>query len=80
METIPSGVTKRARVEKITLDEYRVLRKWMDDLLFYVLLNGISVISVRWVDDNGRLCAMEPCLHLRGFCLKRGSNSGSLGQ
>ena len=36
---------------------------WMDDLPFYALLNSISVISGRCLDDNERLCAME--LHLR---------------
>ena len=28
----------------------------MDDLLFYVLFNSISVISGRCLDDNERLC------------------------
>ena len=32
----------------------------MDDLRFYVLFNSISVILGRRVDDNERLCAMEP--------------------
>ena len=32
---------------------------WMDDLLFYVLFNSVSVISGRWEVDNERLCAME---------------------
>ena len=31
----------------------------MDDLIFYVLFNSISVISGRCMDDNERLCAME---------------------
>ena len=53
---------------------------WMDDLRFYVLFNSISVISGRWADDNERLCAMEPRLRLRRFCLERGSNSGPLDQ
>ena len=30
----------------------------MDDLLFYVLFNSISVILGRCSDDNERLCAM----------------------
>ena len=47
---------------------------WMHDLLFYVLLNSVSVISGRWADDIERLCAMEPRLRLRRFCLKGGSN------
>ena len=47
---------------------------WMDDLLFYVLLNSVSVISGQWADDTERLCAMEPRLRLRRFCLKGGSN------
>ena len=41
----------------------------MDDLRFYVLFNCITVISGRWADDNERLCAMEPHLQLRRFCL-----------
>ena len=39
--------------------------EWMDDLQFYVLLNSISVISGRYMDDNERLCAMELRLGLR---------------
>ena len=35
---------------------------WMDDLRFYILFNSISVISGQCVDDNERLCAVEPCL------------------
>ena len=31
-------------------------------------------------DDNERLCAMEPCLWLRRFCLEQGSNPGPLDQ
>ena len=41
--------------------------EWMDDLLFYVLLNSISVISRRCSDDDERLCAMELCIRLRRF-------------
>ena len=48
---------------------------WMDDLQFNVLFNSISVIS----DDNERLCAMKPCLQVRRFHLKQGSNLGLLG-
>ena len=40
---------------------------WMDDLRFYVLFNSISVIPVRGLDDNDRLCAMELRLRLRRF-------------
>ena len=40
---------------------------WMDDLLFYVLFNSISVVSGRCLDDNERLCAMEFRLRLRRF-------------
>ena len=39
----------------------------MDDLPFYFLFNSISVISGRWLDDNERLWAMEPCLWLERF-------------
>ena len=45
---------------------------WMDNLQFYVLFNSISVISGWWQVDNERLCAVEPCLRLRRFCLQRG--------
>ena len=51
---------------------------WMDDLRFCVVFKSISVISGRWVDDNGRLCAMEPRLQLRKFHLEWGSNLGPL--
>ena len=36
----------------------------MDDLRFEVLFNNISVIAELWLDDNERLCAMEPRLRL----------------
>ena len=52
----------------------------MNDLLFYSLFNNTSVISGRWADDNERLCTMEPCIGLRKFCLKCGSNPGPLDQ
>ena len=42
---------------------------WIDDSQFYVLFNSISVILGWWSDDNERLCAIEPCLWLRRFCL-----------
>ena len=32
----------------------------MDDLQCCGLLNSISIISRRWVGDNGRLFAMKP--------------------
>ena len=48
----------------------------MDDLRFYVLFNGVSVISGQWEVDNERLCAMELRLRLSRFRLERGSNSG----
>ena len=52
----------------------------MADLRFYVLFNGVSVISGRWEVDNERLCAMELHLRLRRFHLERGSSSGPLDQ
>ena len=34
--------------------------KWMDGL-FYILFNSISVISVRWADDNEEvMCSRTP--------------------
>ena len=48
----------------------RIIDGWMDDLRFYVLLNSISVISGRWLDDNERPCAMELRLRLRRFHLE----------
>ena len=36
-----------------------ITQSLMDDLLFYVLFNNISVISGKWVGDNERLCAMD---------------------
>ena len=44
-------------------------------LRFCVLLNSISIISVRWVGDNCWLCAMEPWEFE-----KRGSNPEPLYQ
>ena len=49
----------------------------MDDLRFYVLSNGISVISGRWVDENERQCEMEPRLRLKDPP-RRGSNTEQL--
>ena len=42
----------------------------MDDLLFYVLFNSISVTSELWADGNERLHALEPHLRLRRFALQ----------
>ena len=39
----------------------------MDDLRYYVLFNGISVVSERCTFDKERLCAMEHRLRLKGF-------------
>ena len=47
---------------------------WMDDLQLYVLFNSFSVISGRWVDDNERLCAVEPRLWLGRVCHDWGLN------
>ena len=38
---------------------------WMADLQFYIPVNNISVISGQCLDDNVRLCALEPCLQLK---------------
>ena len=48
---------------------------WIDDLLCYVLLNSVSVISGRWDVDDERLCPVELCLQLRRFNPQWGSNS-----
>ena len=48
------------------------LTGWMDDLLFYILFNSISVISGHWEGDNERLFPMEPCLQLKRFRLEVG--------
>ena len=39
--------------------------EWMDEWLFYVLFNSVSVISGQWVGDNERLFAMESHLRLK---------------
>ena len=33
--------------------------RWVDDLVFVVLFNSISVIIGQWAADYERLCAME---------------------
>ena len=43
---------------------------WTGDLRFYILLNSISVISGRCLDDNERLCETELCLQFGRFHLK----------
>ena len=56
---------------------------WMNDLLFYVLFNSISVIWGRWAGDNERLCAMEPRLRLKRSSPKVGlqfTTAWSVGQ
>ena len=53
---------------------------WMDILRFYILFNGISVISGRCANDNERQCAMEHRLRLRRFRVEQGSTSGPLDQ
>ena len=45
----------------------------MDDLLFYVLANSISVVSGRWEGDDERLCAVES----KRFPLPAGLEPGS---
>ena len=55
----------------------------MDDLLFYILFNSISVISGQWADDNDRLCTVEPRLNLKRSPPETGLEPGtarSLGQ
>ena len=47
-----------------------VLICWMDDMLYNVLFNSISVISGQCLDDNERLCAMELRLGLKRFHLE----------
>ena len=47
---------------------------------FYILFNSISIISGQWADDYEKLCAVEPSLRLRRFCLKQGSKPGPLDQ
>ena len=56
----------RASASMLAYDE------WM--VQFYVLFNSISVISVRWADDNEKLYAVEPHLRLRRVRWERGSN------
>ena len=40
--------------------------RWMTCNL-YIILNSILVLSWQWDGDNERLCAMEPCLHIKRF-------------
>ena len=47
---------------------------WVNYLRFYFLFNSIPVISGWWVDDNERLCEMEPRLWMRRFRFEQGSN------
>ena len=52
--------------------------EWTDDMRFYVLFNSISVISVWWVCNDERVCAMGT--RCKDFRIKRGPNSGLLDQ
>ena len=49
----------------------------MDDLRFYVLSNGISVILQRWDDNKERLCAKEPRSRLERLPPTAGLEPGS---
>ena len=52
-------------------------------LRFYILLNSISVISGRLLDDNEKLCAIEPLWRLERFPPQAGLELGiarSIGQ
>ena len=35
------------------------IRRWMNDLEYYILFNSFSVIWGQWVGDNERLCTVE---------------------
>ena len=48
----------------------------MDDLLFYVLFDSISVIYGQCLDDNERLCPMDLVYGDKDFHLKQDSNPG----
>ena len=50
--------------------------EWMDEMRFYNFFSHIRFQSYqgRWKIDNQRLCAVEPRLRLRRFCLEQGSN------
>ena len=48
------------------------MNRWTDDLQYYVFLSSISAMSGRWVGDNERLFAMEPCLPLKRYPPKAG--------
>ena len=48
---------------------------WMDDLRFYVLFNSISVTSGRWLDENEKLCAMEPSFTIEKIIASGGART-----
>ena len=50
----------------------------MDDAIFYVLFNGISVVSRRRLGNSKRLCAIELRLRLKESSLKQRSSQGPL--
>ena len=52
----------------------------MEGLQFYILFKSISAISGQWVDDNKRLCAIEPRLQLKRILAPAGLNAGQLDQ
>ena len=71
-----STVLNMLSYSQFFINKYVQVYGWIDDLRCYALFNSISVISGRWADNNERLCAMDPNLRLRRFCLERDSNSG----
>ena len=44
---------------------------WLDDAIFFVLFNSISIISGRCLVENERFYTMEPRLRLSRFPLRR---------
>ena len=64
------NISRRKGIVDTNVDNDFTCNGWMDDLRFYVLLNSISVISGRCLDDNERLCAMKLRLRLRRFHLE----------
>ena len=50
----------------------------MDDLGFYILFNSISIILGQWLDNNERLCAMEPDFQSERFPPQAGLEHGTV--
>ena len=62
----------------ITCYAIKKMYEWRNDLRFYIIFHGISVISGRGGSDNERPCAIEPRLLMERIPPPAGFEPGPL--